>query len=653
MPWDALSYPSIRLGILKATLERGGIPTGVRSYHLALMEHFQAASAALPAADRLTVADYEAVSERFTERAVGEWIFAVPPYRDIDPAVDARYFEHLREHHWFPDPLLPKIERMRELVPAFLEQCADDLVRSGARVIGFTTSFSQNIPSLVLARMLKERAPALSIVFGGANCEGPMGAALHRSFPYVDVVVRGEAEGVVVDVVNDLLAGGRMRPRPGLCYREDGRPIAVAASGASSPGMETIPMPDYDEYFERLRGSPLVDEVLPKVRIPFEAARGCWWGEKSHCTFCGLNGLTMRFRSKPAEQVIDQLNTLAARHRWLDFAAVDNIIDMQYFQSVLPVLQAQGDDYRIFYETKANLKKHQVRAMRDAGVRMIQPGIETLSTPILRLMRKGVTAIQNVRLLKWAAQFGLRVNWNILYGFPREPVEEYARMAAIIPALVHLQPPYLGRVRVERFSPYFTRPAELGFTNLRPVKHYGLLYPVDAEALFDLAYDFDGDHEDGRDPDSYVGPLRKAVDDWRTHGAGSFGLLRYRSGPRFLSIWDRRTNRSSAVYNLDAVERHVYLACDGALTPDMILTSLRDHGHRSPSRADVQRILDELLGYDLLFREDQRYLSLALPADPDVDHVPAHGSIKEEDSEAQQATAPSARLVPLGRTAAG
>ena len=46
------------------------------------------------------------------------------------------------------------------------------------------------------------------------------GAALHRAFPWVDAVVRGEGERVFPGLVKDFLAGGPCRPQPGLCYRD-------------------------------------------------------------------------------------------------------------------------------------------------------------------------------------------------------------------------------------------------------------------------------------------------------------------------------------------------------------------------------------------------------------------------------------------------
>ena len=628
MPWDALNFPSIRIGILKAVLERAAVPTAARYFNLALMDHFVAANTGVPASEHLLVEHYYAVAERFTRRGVGEWIFGVPPLRELDDRRDEVYFEHLREGGWFPEELLPRIQRMRTLVPAFLESCADDILSTGARVVGFTTSFSQNCSSLALARILKTRSPGIQIVFGGANCDGAMGEALFAAFPWLDVIVRGEAEQIIVPLVQDLLAGGPIRPQPGLCYREAGRSVVVPMSTALAPRMDDVPLPDYEEYFERLGASRFAAELMPLVRLPIESARGCWWGEKSHCTFCALNGQTMKFRSKTASQVVEQIQTLARRFRWLDFTAVDNIIDIEYFRTFLPLLRDSGLDVRLFYETKSNLKKHQVRLMRDAGVRTIQPGIESLSTAILKLMKKGVSAIQNVRLLKWCAQFGIRVEWNLIYGFPREPVEDYARMADLMRSLTHLRPPTLGRLLIERFSPYFVSPERLGLGNLRPARHYGMLYDVPEAALSELAYDFDADHLDGRDPDSYVAPVRQAIDEWTAHAPTSAGRLRYRVGPGFMTIADRRTNLRPALYTLGEVDAHVYLACDAGARLDAICGGLAQRG-LPVDRGRVSAILDELVANRLMMREDEKYLALALPTDPDADHVPVSAGDQE------------------------
>jgi ribosomal peptide maturation radical SAM protein 1 len=288
-----------------------------------------------------------------------------------------------------------------------LQQCLDEVLQEAPKIVGFTTMFSQNAASLALATILKQSDPTVKVVFGGANCQAEMGAALFRCYPCIDAVVRGEADRVFPALVRDWLDGNRITLEAGLCYRENGRDVVVEHAQAGAVSMEEVPCPNYDEYFLRLAYHRQHDEIQSNLIIPFESARGCWWGAKSHCTFCGLNGATMDFRSKSPDRVHQEIMTLAGKHRWLKLFAMDNILDMRYVRELLPKLRDERVDIELFYETKANLKRDHLRLMREAGVRDIQPGIETFSNSILKLMRKGTTGLQNIRLLKWCAQFGI------------------------------------------------------------------------------------------------------------------------------------------------------------------------------------------------------------------------------------------------------
>src|SRR6185369_12967695 len=116
-------------------------------------------------------------------------------------------------------------------------------------------------------------------------------------------------------------------------------------------------------------------------------------GEKHLCTFCGLNGTGLGFRRKSHQRVLEEIVGLGRTYRSVQLTATDNILDHRYFDNVIPQLgkmRAEGDyDVSIFFEVKSNLKKEQVRALAAAGVRYVQPGIESFSDHILELMDKG------------------------------------------------------------------------------------------------------------------------------------------------------------------------------------------------------------------------------------------------------------------------
>ena len=111
--------------------------------------------------------------------------------------------------------------------------------------------------------------------------------------------------------------------------------------------------------------------------------------------------------------------------------------------------------------------------MAKAGITHIQPGIESLSSNVLHLMRKGVRAITNINLLRWAQYYDMRVSWNLPWGFPGETEQDYADQVAVIPHLRHLPPPEASaRIWLERFSPIFTERDTFRLRRRAPERSY-------------------------------------------------------------------------------------------------------------------------------------------------------------------------------------
>ena len=291
--------------------------------------------------------------------------------------------------------------------------------------MGFTSVFQQHVASLALARLIKQARPDIFVVLGGANCEGVMGAETVRQFPFVDAVVSGEGDQVFPELVQRVLDGTPVGGLQGVRTRDSVASEFGKAQFSTAPpirNLDELPYPDFGDYFAQFEASRYGREWQPNLF--FETSRGCWWGEKMHCTFCGLNGATMAFRSKSPQRALDELVTLAERHPGCNVQVVDNILDMNYFKTLVPELAARRVGLDLFYETKSNLKKDQIRLLRAAGIRFIQPGIESFSDTVLTLMRKGVSGLQNIQVLKWCKELGVEPNWNLLFGFPGEPPEE-------------------------------------------------------------------------------------------------------------------------------------------------------------------------------------------------------------------------------------
>lgn len=601
MPFAIADRPSIQCGLLKAVLSAAGHAVDVHYLNLAL-------------AARLGGAFYHRLaSPRRNNQLLGDWLFSRAVFDDLPepaqylantPAVE----ESCQELGLSFDELC---EFRSGLLPKFLDECVEEVDWSRYSVVGFTSTFEQHVAVLALARRIKNVAPGTTMVIGGANVDDEMGPETIRAFPWVDFAVVGEGEATLCNLVERVAEGLSPLGLPGVV----GRTGEDVVSGGRSPSivdLDSLPDPDYEDYFDALVAlgpERVVGDRLPLLLV--ESSRGCWWGQKHHCTFCGLNTNGMAFRSKSPERVLAELTRLSQRHALLNFEAVDNIMDPRYMRGLWDVLAEERYDFRFFYEVKANLSRAQLRTMARAGVHAIQPGIESLSTGVLSLMRKGTTLLDNVRVLKWARHYDVRAGWNLLTGFPGESRQNHEEQAGVIPLLTHLQPPTgIGRVWLERFSPFFFDP-QFPVRNRRPEPAYGYVYPstVDLEKIaYFFAYEMDGVAEVPLE-------LRDAVARWRNAWQGSpRPSLVYQRAPDWLQILDRRDPSDPGVVALHGVRADAYEACgDWQRTPQQVAKRLGGCGRAVPPVTEVREMLDEFCAAGLMLREAGRYLSLAHP----------------------------------------
>ena len=308
----------------------------------------------------------------------------------------------------------------------------------------------------------------------------------------------------------------------------------------------------------------------------------------------------MAFRSKSADRALTELTYLTEQYPNCKVGVVDNILDMKYFKDFVPALGKQKLNLNeLLYEVKANLRKDQVRLLQQAGITTIQPGIESLSNPVLKIMHKGVKFLQNIQLLKWCKELGVTPIWNILWGFGGEPPEAYEQMAALIPRLTHLEPPSsAGSIRLDRFSPNFNHPEQFGFTAVEPYPSYHYVYPLAREAVANLAYHFTFQHLQPQDVEGYTQPLREQLRLWQENYSSSL-LFSVDKGSHLL-IWDLRSTAHQPLQILTGASRRLYLACDSIQTLHQLQIQSAD-------------LLRPLVDTGLMLQDGDSYLSLAVP----------------------------------------
>ena len=173
MPFGFHIYPSIQLGTLSTLLKTHGWE--VKSFHLLL--HF---------AHQLELQVYNKLcEERFL---IGEWLFSELLFGDSKENQEYinQYAGHLRrisESINRPVDFLKSVKT--QMVPEFLNWAVNAFDWGQYGIVGFTSTFNQNIASLTLAKLIKEKFPNVKILFGGSNFESEMGLEHFRVFSWI------------------------------------------------------------------------------------------------------------------------------------------------------------------------------------------------------------------------------------------------------------------------------------------------------------------------------------------------------------------------------------------------------------------------------------------------------------------------------------
>jgi ribosomal peptide maturation radical SAM protein 1 len=593
----APNFPSIQLATLAAALRQERIESESLEFYLDY-------------AARIGVRLYEKLSN--AGGFIEEWIFARHYYGA--ETGDARN-ELLR--HWLPLNLGRDLE---DLVLEALDPVTDDFLEELARetdwlrydVVGFSLTISQLASSMALSRLIKRQHPEVVVVFGGSGCAGPMGAAVQRICPYVDVAVSVEGERVLPEIVRRVRSGRDLAGLPGTSWRaEDGSQI-VGEQGHLYPLDKPLRL-RFDEYFDRLKQLGLRNRV--SVWLPFESSRGCWYGEKMQCAFCGLHEI-MKFRRGSWEHVLEQLEDWEERYGVRQFFAVDLIMPREHFETFLPEIARRGHEWSIFYEVKANLNKAQVRTLAEGGVRWLQPGIESLDDEVLRLMKKGVSALRNIQLLKWCEEFDIRVTWNLLLGTPGETAASYERMAERIWWLFHLMPPSgAAPLQLHRFSPHFKDPEAYGIAPRGAHPLYQQIFPVSKDDLDAMTYLHDYVVE-GTDPElKYTESVREALRAWKAARKRGASLTLYPLENGAVEIIDTRTT-SPALYRLTPAEASLYAFLDESKVLETLASRFRNVDAEAADTLESGGEIGELIEYwnrlHLVLLDQKRVLALAV-----------------------------------------
>jgi anaerobic magnesium-protoporphyrin IX monomethyl ester cyclase len=287
--------------------------------------------------------------------------------------------------------------------------CFQSFLAGCSPIVGISCMVSM-LPFVLLGtRKFKESHPEHKVILGGP---GPSGVAevIVSSLPWIDIVVRGEGEATLVELIKALNNGGDLGAISGITYRDSSgihhnqaRPRLKNLDEVASPSYERINLSEY-------------------TRIPVITGRGCPF----HCTFCDVGPLWENrtvFRS--IENVMEELSLLKDKYGQNSVYVADDTFDLkrERTEAFCREIKRLGLNWsclaRVDLMDEALLEK-----MAGAGCDAVFLGIESGSNAVLKAINKEFTIQEATRKVEISTRYMARVITSFIWGFPFETMED-------------------------------------------------------------------------------------------------------------------------------------------------------------------------------------------------------------------------------------
>jgi ribosomal peptide maturation radical SAM protein 1 len=600
-PWPLFNRPSIQLGALKAFIARRLPKNKTDTLHFYLN-----------IAAAIGYRRYQSIAET-TWLAESPYAALLFPQRR---AIIERFWQQRYRRSFQVDSVVfPGLCRQLERLTSHLTHQID---WSRYLLAGFSICFGQLTSTLYFIRQIKKHVPSLRIVLGGSACAGDLGISLIRTFPEIDFVIQGEGELPLISLIQTLMDEPQPTQNlciPGLLTRQTPSGNGLGGQLAS---LDDLPVPEYDDYFETLKALAPEKRFFPK--IPLEMSRGCWWNRSIRendgkgCAFCNLNLQWSGYRMKSHDRVIAELEGLTDRYEILSVSFMDNLLPPHGLETLFDRIRSLDKDFNLFAEVRANTPFAVLHAMATAGMHELQVGIESLSSSLLKKMNKGTRVIDNLEIMKnCEMSYFPSLTANLILNFPSSDEYDVSETLTNLKFALPFRPIKGIPFWLGYMSPVWCQPEAYGIKGLRKHPFFGRLFPQDL--LRKLEFVIQGYWGGIRRQNRLWQPVRSKIEEWnrryldlhRSPAAGP--ILSYQDGGKFMIIKERCLGKDALTHRLRESSRRIYLFCTTQKTMPQILSKFPGLGEEK-----VRPFLNMMVAKRLMFTEQDRFLSLAVPA---------------------------------------
>jgi radical SAM superfamily enzyme YgiQ (UPF0313 family) len=275
-------------------------------------------------------------------------------------------------------------------------------------VIGLSSMCSTYPLTVRIAREVKRLRPGIPIILGGPQAS-VVDVATLEAFPFVDLIVRGEAEETLPLVLDALDGRGELASVPGITFRHHGG-VVRNSNAPVIQDLDSLPLPAFH----------LVPGMAQCRYIPLELGRGCPFA----CTFCSTNDFfRRRFRLKSPALMIEQMSFLHETYGINRFDLVHDMftVDRRKVADFCEAMLMCGKEFRWSCSARTDcVDEDLIRLMYGAGCRGIFFGLETGSTRMQKIIEKDLDVAEAARAVEWTTSHGIKTTVATITGFPEE-----------------------------------------------------------------------------------------------------------------------------------------------------------------------------------------------------------------------------------------
>lgn len=266
--------------------------------------------------------------------------------------------------------------------------------------ICFSISFKQLFASLLMSKLIKQANPGVKIIFGGFMCSGDLGKSLMNKYGHIDCIIEGEGETSLDNILHKML--------------NDEKYDSFTESAGKKLNINALPFPDYDDYFFKY------SEEIFKKELYVEGSRGCvWCKDGDGCTFCNNTICNKNFKVKTTAGLVNEIKYLKDRYSCDSISFVDNCFNCRDLKKFAERMIAENCIFKnMFMELRVPVKFEELILLKQIGVNLLQFGIESLNSKILEKMHKGTKVIYNLEAMKFCEQLNITNISNIIIYYP-------------------------------------------------------------------------------------------------------------------------------------------------------------------------------------------------------------------------------------------